>query len=113
MFELNVYITLWPSGLYICFHGLHESHTNKLISSSSSLNPMLVLQLHGKENVSVLDGGLEKWLADDLPTVQDAPVFLVLVIVLNTAIRNTYRIEPSGIVLVFYCNSEYVHDVCC
>ena len=36
LFELNVYITLWPSGLYICFHGLHESHTNKFISSSSS-----------------------------------------------------------------------------
>ena len=29
------YITLWSSVLYICFHGLHESHANKFISSSS------------------------------------------------------------------------------
>ena len=32
LFELNVYINLWPSGLYICLHGLHESHTNKFIN---------------------------------------------------------------------------------
>ena len=43
LFELHVYITLWPSGLYICFHGLHESHTNKFISSSSSSSSSLLL----------------------------------------------------------------------
>ena len=35
IFGLNA-ITLWTSGLYICFLGLHGSHANKLTSSSSS-----------------------------------------------------------------------------
>ena len=34
--RVKCYIPLWPSGFYICFHGLHESHANTFISSSSS-----------------------------------------------------------------------------